>query len=1098
MKLSAFITFLAVFELMASSTYSQEARVSLKMDDTSIKEVLLEIENTSEFFFLYNNELVDVERKVDVEIKQEPISDALNHIFEGQQVQFSVMDRQIIISPESIDASYVQAISKTITGKVVDDSGEALPGVTVIINGSTTGTITDVDGKYSLSNVKESDILIFSFIGMRATEVLVGDQTAIDITLKPDAVSLDEIVAIGYGTARKKDLTSAVGSVTNEDFQNQPITEVSQVLQGRSAGVSVIKASGAPGGTARIRVRGSNSITGNNDPLYVIDGLVGGDFNSLNPNDIEDMQILKDASATAVYGSRGANGVVIITTKGGRAGENKISFRATYSLSNVIDEWDLLGAGEYADVANDYYTALGNTPPFTDQDVQGFYKNGGSDWQDLLLRTAKGQDYQLSFSGGNETTTYYVSGNLTDMEGIVINSDYKRYGLRANISTKFSDKLKANVRTNFTHSEALNNAGGSWGFRTSMNQMLSWAPTTPAYLEDGSINPVDNVGSTFEGPLELATDENLKTANTFTANGNLIYDIIPGLTLDIGLGVRYRNSSERIFNQALLMGLTSDDAASATRKASEDIYYANTNVLTYRKSFDGGHDLTVTAVNEQTREIDDDFNVDAQGLLFPSFGYNNLSLLSEGGGLTGDAYLGERKIRSYVGRVNYVFDHKYYFTASMRRDGSSVFQGDNKWANFPSLSAGWTISEEDFMDVDAIDQLKLRASWGKTGNQAVGVYGTRGQIKTSPPKEISTSFENGESVPGVVMDDPGNKDLKWETTEQINIGVDLALFNRVTFTADYFKKNTYDLLLYVPLPKYSGGGGMYQNVGEVENKGFEFSINADVIDNGAFSWTTNFNATFLNNEVLSLGQDEFGVGNETTEGYSFMVKEGYGVSSFYGLTYLGTWKQNQAAEAAMYDAVPGDPRFLDLQKEGEDGYGVIDSKDKGIIGNGIPNATYGWNNTMKYKKFTVNVFFQAMTGVDRYAQTYALAVTPGYGGVFPTHVDIQDRWDANTNPNSDIPHFSSTAATDIQTSRFVMDASFLRLKNLSVGYDIALGEGKNLSLMLAGTNLLTFTKYKGLDPEAYSNQDNDDSLQGLDMGSYPNSRMYSLSATINF
>ena len=732
------------------------------------------------------------------------------------------------------------------------------------------------------------------------------------------------------------------------------------------------------------------------------------------------------------------------------------------------------------------------------QEVKGFNTNGGTGLQDEVLRLGQGQDYQLTVSGGGEKSTYYVSGSVLDQDGIVINSNYKRYGIRTNVTTNLTDKLKANITSNFTHRESLNNGGGG-DFRNTLSQMLSWAPTTPAYDEFGNINPKDPTGSFFENPLELATNTYLNTSNAFTANGNIIYTFFPGLSLDVGLGATYGNSASKGFTQGLLMGLTTANAASASRGGAENTYLANTNVLTYKKVFNGVHDLTVTAVNEQTKEVYNNFGVNATGLQFPSFKYNNLSLLTEDGTLVGNAYYGERTIRSFVGRANYVFKNRYFASASIRRDGSSVFRGDNVWANFPSFSAGWTISEENFFKVEAITNLKLRASWGQTGNQAVGIYGTQGQLVTSPPMNISTSFVNGESVAGLIMGNPGNTDLKWETTEQTNFGIDLALFDKLTFSADYFRKNTYDLLLFMPIPSYAGGGGMYQNVGEVENKGFEFVVNADFVDNGSFKWSTNWNATFLDNKITKLGRDEFGLGNNGGgEGNEFIVKEGYSISSFYGLTYLGTWKENEAALAAVYNAVPGDARFQDLQKEGEEGYGVIDSKDKDVIGNGIPKISYGWNNTLTYKRFTMNIFFQGMSGFDRWAFSYGQSVTPGRGSNNVQNAEILDRWDASTNPNSDIPHFSSTTRNDILTSRFVMDASYLRLKNLSISYDLPFSNDKGLTLMLAGNNLLTFTKYKGLDPEAFTNQSGSDSQSGVDVGAYPNSKIYSLTATIDF
>lgn len=1011
----------------------------------------------------------------------------------------------------------------SISGKVTQKSdGTTLPGVSVLIKGTSEGTITNLDGDYSVQ-ASEDAVLVFSFIGFLSQEIPVAGKSVINAAMESDIVALGEFVAIGYGTQRKKDVTSAIGSISSEDFDVQPITQVDQILQGRTAGVTVTRASGAPGGAAKIRIRGTNSIYLSNDPLYVIDGMVGADFESINPNDIEDLQILKDASATAIYGSRGANGVVIITTKGGQRGENKISFRANASMSEPIRYWDLLSAGDYAKTANEYNVALGNTPIFSEEEVQGFYNNGGTDWQDKILGPAFGQDYQLTVSGGNDKSTYFISGNIVDQEGIVLNSGFKRYGLRANVSSQISDKLKASFKTNFSHREALNNGSGAAG-RSTLNMMLNWAPTTEAYDEFGNINPKDNIGANFENPIELATNEWKSIHNTFTANGNVVYTFFPGLSLDVGLGAKYESLHNKSFNQALLMGLDTKNAASAKRGSGENTYIANTNILTYKKVFNGVHNLTVTAVNEQTIDTYDYFDVQALRLQYPVFEYNNLSLLDdEDGLLLGSTEYRERKIQSLVGRINYVYKDRYYLTASYRRDGSSVFRGDNHWSNFPSLSAGWTVTEEDFFQNDIFSNLKLRASWGRTGNQNAWAYATEPQLKVSPVKEISTSFVKGESVPGLILGAPGNYDLKWETTEQVNYGIDVAVLNdRVSLNADYFKKNTYDLLLPMPIPSYAGGGFLFQNVGEVLNEGVELNLNAEVLRIGDFSWSTNFNATFLKNEVLHLGRDAIALGNTAgTEGQELIVMEGEPVSSFYGFEYLGTWKEDEAEEAALFGNVPGDARFLDIENDFEvdaddefvlDDQGnkipihAIDSKDKKVIGSGIPTRTFGWNNTFKYKNFTLNMFIQSLTGYDRWSYTYAAAVTPGKGSNNIEHSDVLDRWDAVTNPNSDIPHFSSTTEPHLLSSRFIQDASFVRLKNLSLSYSLPLKDGRNITFMVAGTNLLTFTNYKGLDPEAFSNKGSQtqgdgldsDAASGVDVGSYPNSKMYSFSVNINF
>ncbi len=981
----------------------------------------------------------------------------------------------------------------SVSGKVVSaEDGEALPGVNVILKGTeqgnVVGTVTDFDGNYQISVPSQESVLVFSSVGSVIQEVTVGNRTVIDVTMESDVQALSEVIVIGYGSQEKKDVTGAIGSVDAKDFEGQPVIRMDQILQGRAAGVNVTNSSGAPGGNVNIRIRGANSINGNNDPLYVIDGFVGGNFNDINPSDIESIQVLKDASATAIYGSRGSNGVVLITTKTGRAGDPKFSFTSRFYGSTVLNTWDLMDAGTFAEVANQRANDIGTTPPFTAQEVADFKANGGTDWQDEIFRTATGQEYQLDYSGGNENVKYFISGNYLDQEGIVINSSFRRYSLRTNVNAKLTDKLDARIKVNFIRRET-NNVSGDGNIGGSTGGVTAWAPTVPAYDANGRPTVRDNISSIKGNPLEFALNDNINNHSNLLANGGLVYEFIDGLTLDVGFGASFNQQQNKTFAQNSL-----SNNPNSSRQSTEVLFVQNTNTLNYHKLFAGVHDLTATAVLESQLTQVDQFGASANGLQFPDLKYNNITLAA---GTGTNAYYEKQTIQSLIGRVSYQYDSKYLVTASVRRDGSSKFRGDNKYSTFPSVALGWRLSEESFIPGNIFDDLKLRGSWGQTGSQGIGVYGTVTSFQTGE-FEASTSFTNGVLTPGIKIGNPGNPNLRWETTTQSNIGLDVLILNgRLGITMDYFQKRTTDLLLAQPLPQYVGGGTISTNVGETENKGFEFSISGTIIDNQAVTWTTNVNASFLKNKVVSLAENDMifvdgDVGAGITNLPEGVLMPGMPLTSYWGLKYLGTWKAEEAAEAALYGNVPGDSRYQDLN-----GDNVIGGDDYQIIGTGIPELLFGWNNNVTYSNFTLNVFFQAMAGYDKWNFTYGQAIAAIADAREVTHADILNRWTPQN--QTDIPAFSDTDVIELQSSRFIEDGSFLRLKNVSLSYDIPINpeKGVRIGVMAAATNLLTITDYRGLDPESYSNRGGADN-RGADGGSYPNARTYTLGVNLNF
>jgi TonB-dependent starch-binding outer membrane protein SusC len=978
---------------------------------------------------------------------------------------------------------------QTITGTISDENQSPMPGVNIQVEGTSVGTISDMNGKYSLNISNSNVVLVFSFIGYNQAKIPVAGKTIIDVSMTPAMSSLEEVIVIGYGTAKKSDLTGSVSAVGAESYRNQPVARVDDILQGRSAGVNVTTVSGAPGGTTSIRIRGSNSITGSNEPLYVIDGFVGGNMSNINPTDIESLQILKDASSTAIYGSRGANGVVLITTKKGTSGKPKVTLTSRYYTSKVLKTWDLLNAGEFATVANERADALSYARPFTDAQVAGFIANGGTDWQSLLYRTAPGKEVQLDYSGGSDAITYFVSGNYYDQDGIIINSGFKRYSLRTNIDAKLSSKLKGSLKVNYSRRES-NNTSGVLNTNSAVAGATAWAPTTPPYTAAGTLTLSDPISSIKTNPIELATNDNITLSNSLQTNGNFVYQIMDGLTFDVGYGINYTNTQGKTFTQSLL---TSTPAAS--RSSADAMFLQNTNMLTYSKVFNGIHNLNITAVAEYQYQQVEGFSASSSTLLFPALKYNNLNLAASSS--LANTWT-KATIGSYIGRVSYTLKDRYLITASVRDDRSSKFRGKNQTSIFPSVGLGWRISQEDFMkSIPVISNLKLRASWGKTGSQAINEFGTVTSYTTSTA--AAYAFTEGTLSSGINIGNPGNSNLRWETTAQTNVGFDLGLLtDRFTLEADYFYKKTTDLLLNEPLPGYIGGGNIYKNVGEVENKGLEFNANARIISTKDFSWSMNVNLSMLKNEILSLGSRPYilqtgGAGAGMLTASEMILQPGYSLSSYYGYKSLGIWQVADAALAAQYGRKPGDYRYEDIN-----GDFAITGADFQIIGSGMPKKVLGINNTLTYKNFTLNAFLQGMFDYDKWNFAYAQIMIAAADAREYTHRDILNRWSPD-NPDSKVAAFSKTNVPQIQSSAYIESGNYMRLKNVSLQYTLpkSIIKWGSLSAQVSVQNLLTFTKYKGLDPETYSNLGSGDS-RGGDGGSYPNSKQWTFGLSLSF
>ena len=986
----------------------------------------------------------------------------------------------------------LKAQDHTVNGMVTDNLGLPVEGVNVTIKNSTNGTITNVKGAYSIK-VSRDGVIIFSNSGYLSKEVGVNNKNSLNVQLIADLRSLDQVVVVGYGTRKKSDLTGAVASISAKDFKDQPVYRIDQALQGRAAGVQVVNNSGVPGGDVNIRIRGSNSILGNNNPLYIIDGFIGGDFNNLNPADVESIEVLKDASSTAIYGSRGANGVILITTKKGSSRKNSIDFTSRFANSTVLKKFDLLNAGDFATVVNERNTALGLAPSFTTSQISDYYAKGGTNWQNEIFRTAPAQEYQLSISGGSDKTTYLISGNYLDEKGVINNSGFKRYSIRSNINSTITDKLK--VALNFSGARRINtNTSGTQGKSGPLTQALAWAPTTPVKDADGNYITNDPIGSIFANPVALAYEQdntNVATNANVVARGN--YEFIKGLSLDVTLGADYQNIQGASFAGPSV----TNNIPNANRSSGEYLNIQNTNTLNYMHNFNKVHNLNITAVFENQSLTFNGFNANANKLIFSNLGYNNLSLAAANGATAGYS---KSTIVSYLGRVNYSYKDKYLITGSLRQDGSSKFQGNNKYSLFPSAAVAWKLSEENFIKSTSLfDLLKIRASYGLTGSQAINPYSTLATYLTDP-YNAATSFNSSSVTSGFVIGNAANSNLKWETTSAMDVGIDMEMMHgKLRFSADYYNKTTSDLLLSQPLPTYLGGGSITKNVGEINNKGWDFALSATPISSkSGFTWTSTFNVSLLQNNIVSLGgQDLLFTGSNVGSGLStqpeFVLKTGNSLGAYWGLKYLGTWKSSESAAAATYGAKPGDSKYEDINNDK-----AINGSDYQIIGNGLPKTSLGWDNTFQYKGFSINVFIQSLNGYDKLNYTYGSAITANADARQATSTDIQNRYIVGKNETSNIPAFSASNKNVIQSTRFLEKGDFIRIKNVNLSYELPknLIKKASVKLFIGAINLFTITKYKGIDPESSTTSSSNDSVQSIDYGSYPNAKRFIAGFTI--
>lgn len=1016
----------------------------------------------------------------------------------------------------------------------VSDNNVPIPGVTVLQKGTSNGVVTDFDGNYSIQNVPSDGVLVFSYVGYTPQEVSVSDRTEINVQLKTDVSSLDEVVVVGYGSMKRSDVTGSVVSVSEEAIQESIPTTVDQVLQGRAAGVQIQQNSGAPGASSSIRIRGVSSITGSNEPIFVIDGVIidsgtgqsgQNAFSSINPADIVSIDILKDASATAIYGSRAANGVILITTKRGKAGEVTISFNSYIGFQQLPNQLDLMNLQEYA-IHKNTRSELGivqQDPFFIRTDLLG----EGTDWQDEMFNTAAMQSHNLTISGGSEKNTYSMNIGYLDQDGIALGSSFDRLNIRGVFDSQVKDYLK--VGTNF----AFSNINQTTTF-SDQGLILTALRQTPNVA-------VRNVDGTFDGP---ATDEftqnnpvglaSIRENRGEDANirGNIFAElnIIEGLKIRTEYSLDYGITNRYTFNPSYEFGAIVNNVREGTRQKNFSKNINFRNVLTYDKTF-GDHSINAILGQEYQESFFETLSGFRSGYLT-----NGATDLNAGDASTARNSNSsfESTLSSYFARTMYSLSDKYLLTATLRYDGSSKFAEGNRWGWFPSAALAWRVSNEDFLkDNDYINNLKLRVGYGAVGNQSVPNYAFTSIYGASP-----TPFGSG-----LLATNSANPDLQWETTYSSNIGLDLNMFNnRLEFIADVYYKKTDDLLLLAPYPDYSGTSGIgattapYVNIGSLENKGIELTLNSYNVDNDDFSWRSNLVFTLNRNKVLALAT-ETGILNRTLQqGSDITIVTRTAVDrpigQFYGYKVIGRFEdatdfyyRNDAGEVTPR-ALPeglqigengvwiGDYIFEDVNNDG-----VIDEQDRDYIGNPLPDFSFGIGNTFKYKNFDLNVQLSGVFGNElvnyqrRFIEnpagnTNLLSTALGYA-----QLGLIDPDGPNDYRNIQIvggdPYMPRIAASSAASTsnfrfsdRFLEDGSYLRIQNISFGYNLprTFIEKFGLSSLKLYTNLqnvYTFTKYSGFDPEVGAiNQDA--LLTGIDNGRYPSPRIYTVGINMNF
>lgn len=1120
MKLTVTIILVALMQVSASSVYSQ-TKLNLKVNNTSIESVLQQIEEQSEYFFLYNNKQIDVTQKVNIDVTDKTIEEVLEATLRETGIHYLMKDRQIVLydgEPGSITnpVGKIQTDQqqKSVSGIVTDTGGQPLPGVTVVIKGTTTGTVTNIDGHYSLSNIPADAVLQFSFVGMKTQDIPLEGKTTISIAMQEETIGIDEVVAIGYGTVKKQDLTGSVSSIKSDALKERAITTLGEAFAGQLAGVRAQQTSGKPGAELNIVIRGYNSISTVNAPLYIIDGVPVDDITDLNPNDISSIEVLKDASSSAIYGSRGANGVILLTTKQGKKGKPTFDFDMYYGVQKVDKMVDVMNRDEFLAYnvwsKNESYRRIGGdldapitSRPSSYQYPASWLQPGSlpdTDWQKAIFRTAPIQSYQLSASGGGELGTFLISGAVMRQDGVMKETNYQRVNFRMNTTLNVGTRLKLGM--NIAPSFAVDNNPDSEGKESAVHRAIMFAPVAALNSNTEEWGYTEGV---YSGPNPL---QNLKEVINKTQNNKVLTNVWGELSISDALSVKsqygynYREARNTYFKPA---NVNNGEATTGSSFAENRYNWSLQNTLNYSPSLSDAFSLNVLL--GQSVEGSKYYYIYAKANGYPNDLVYTLNVTSNPTKLNTSE--SGSSLASFFGRLSFNAKDKYLLTVNVRRDGSSRFGADTKWGWFPSASAGWKIDRESFLqESDWLDLLKLRISIGRSGNNSIGDYASIASLGTS------NYNLGGTIVSGLSPSSSGNPDLGWETQVSKSVGIDLGAFNsRIQANLDYYINDTKDMLLEVPVPYISGYSSMLQNIGKVQNKGWEVEITSHQIK-GKFNWSTTFNLSKNSNEVKKLGEDDSPMIKSLWKSNAFITKVGEAIGSYYMYKTDGVLldadfdSEGNALVPVASGQEKGNIKIVDLHKDGK-----IDANDQTIIGNNEPDFIWGLNNRFNFKGFDLNILIQGVQGgklffagarqmdigtagtnqYSRWARCWKPVYSESENPLPATTVDLS--WDGKTpNPYGNNPRYNDT---------WVYDATFIRIKNITVGYNLPkdlcrrFGMG-NARIYMMGDNLFTWDNYPGVSTETNSYGDDVVTEPGVDYGTYPLTKKYSLGISVTF
>lgn len=1134
MRLTFLFLFVGLMQVSAS-LYSQSTKLSLNFQDARVVDVMEAIEKQSEFRFAYSAEYIDINRKVSIAIKGKSIEQTLPILFEGAGVKYSINDRHILLSRADLKQnSTQQQQSKTVTGKVTDASGATVPGVSVVVKGTTNGNITDGNGNYSVSNVPENATLQFSFIGMKLQEVQVGNQTTVNVVMDVESFDIDEVVAIGYGVQKKKLTTGATIQVGGDDLQKMSSVSALGALQSQTPGVQITQSSGQPGEGFKVTIRGLGTI-GSSSPLYVIDGVAGGDINALNTSDIESIDVLKDAASAAIYGARAANGVVLVTTKKGKAGKLQLTYDGYYGAQYAAKMPALLNAKEYMSMmdetrfneANPTYDWANLLPEALYNSVMDGSWQGTNWMKEAYNEAAPTQNHSFNLSGGNDQSKFALGFSYTSQDGILgkpVQSEYERYTARINsdhvlLKAKDFDVIKIGQTLNYNSSTKSGIAIGNI-YGNSIHNLLVGNPLLPAYDADGNFYDFDDKrdnGWNFDGntgnPLAGTALSNwgLNLSQNYALQTSAYTEIQPiqNLVFRSQFGYKMTASSYRSYDGIRhLSNNTNVTMDNVYQNASSGHNITLDNTLAYKFMVADDHQFDVL-VGQSVEKWGMGSNVNASGnnSMFPGL-FDNAwvdntkpTVLAQRG--AGGSPWGSGSLASFFGRANYNYKETYMASFTMRADGSSNFAPGNRWGYFPSMSAGWVITNESFMESTEkwMDFMKLRASWGQNGNAAIDNFQYLSTIAFDTSNGYYFAPDKLTQTVGGYADILANPDVKWETSEQLNLGFDARFLNsRLGLTFDWYKKTTKDWLVLAPIPAVWGLNAPYVNGGDIENKGFEIALNWND-KAGELKYGASVNLAHNVNKVTRIANAEgiiHGDGNVLSQGTTEMYRaqEGFPIGYFYGYKTAGVfqnWEQVNNTPARYAGAQPGDLIFVDT-----DASGTITEDDRTMIGNPHPDFTLGLNLNFEYKGFDLNI-----TGTGAFGQQIAKSYRSFADSPLQNYTtEIFGRWTGEGTSNK-LPRLTSGSHTNWQniSDIYIEDGDYLKIQNLTLGYDfkkhfsnIPFGQAR---IFVTAQNLYTFTSYSGMDPEIGYGYDKS-WVSGIDLGYYPSPRTYMVGVNLKF